>query len=405
MVEYQRESRLTGRLSGRVAPRDHLRLPARELTFLAHDLYDAPGDADPRQGQLFAPEGYQRPLPDVARSQGVPVPRAHSGAGFLPGIESSANKTARQRKVESVQRWAATRAEHPMSSGDAPTVAGAMNMVRTNRMAAPESSSWYAGSPGVEGDSVGLLRNAAERTRSSVNDMTRAVAVTSPKAPWSAGNPNHRSYPNIGTAVNVHSHVRDTIARGERRTFSDPELADIAQGAPGQGLFKDKAARAFFTGGETTEPVVTGPGYEKTPNFNENMLMSRQDIPKVIRRGYSGAFTMDGHQWASEELPQEVTKRVGVYDMEHMINSRVAFKNRELPGTHQAAIWTRQRGPDPLTASMEEEGKHYYEPVHSLFTEDHGGSLHPSFDFTHRPHSPGPVDKRSDTAKRMGLEF
>jgi hypothetical protein len=110
----------------------------------------------------------------------------------------------------------------------------------------------------------------------------------------------------------------------------------------------------------------------------------------------------------AKNLPEEFHRRQGQYSMDKMLSTRTAFKRRELPADMQAAVWEHVRGrtdPEPLTASIESPPKSgQYRKAPSLFSEEPGSDkLTPSFDF--RSKEGAVADRRSEVAKRLGIEF
>ena len=362
---------ITGRKSGRVAPLTPLRQPAREATLVAHGLME-PGKGDTNQGQLFSTKQFEKPVSQVASEAGVAPPLASSAGGFLPGITASPTGavSAHQRKVNAIQSFAETRAEHPI---DVPHLTpagdeygeGARHMAHIQKLgeAAPKSP-WYTDRDPdtghvTEGRAIEGVRTAAAKTDSTMPAMTRAVAQTSPQTPWTSGNANSPGFPNLETATNVGRSVREREARNPGVKARESTLERLGRESPGVGLSLSKERAAVSLGrpetASTPLPAKTE-GMEKVPNFNENLSMGQEQVPTAVRAEYAGAYTSDMHDLAAKNLPETLHKTKGQYDMDKMLSARVAFKNRVLPGHLQSGVWSKQRDPEPLSTAVAPRG-------------------------------------------------
>lgn len=412
--QFERDPHLRGRKSGRVAPRVHHRLPARESTLVNHGLMEY-GDADPRQGQLFdtTPYTVDADVDAAARRAGVAPPLPSSRGGFLPGIEGTKTKSAGKRKVEAIQKYAEMRRDNPV---DAPEgvgeIAATMHHVQSLRDDAGGHRDWYSKRDArghvIEGESTAQIREAAARTGIGMTEMTRAVAQMSPQMPWSDGNPLDRSYPNIESTEAVAHKVREAeieaAKTGGSPKLSHEELGAIGKTAEGQGLSlsKERAAVSIGDPSTSTQPLPGAQNYRKVQNFNESLNFSRPELPSTVRQAYAGSYTQDLWDMQAHNVPDNLHDRVGQYEISHMIGSRAAFKRGELPADYQAAVWEHVRDPDPLTTSYDAGGGRYKKSK-SLFREEPDGTLSPQFDFS-RP-SGKPQDNRSAKARDFDLPF
>lgn len=409
---------MVGRMTGRPSPRAPIRTPAREATLAKHGLMEQ-GTADVNQGQLFSTQQFQRPVADVAREAGVAPPLASSQGGFMPGIEASPSggRSAHQRKVDAIQNFADTRNAHPI---DVPhlTPAGdeygaqARHMEHLTRLgrAAP-ASPWYhdlSEEGRVQpGHAVAGIQQVAAQTDSSMEATTRATAQISPRTPWTMGNPQYRSTPNLDTTRQVAQSVRDRESRFPGRQARESTLERLGRESGGIALplSKERAAVSLGMPGETVKPMPTGENFAKVPNFRENLSSGQEQLPKPVRAAYAGAYTSDSWDLSAKGLPESFHKRQGQYELDKMLSTRVAFKNRVLPGDLQSGVWSHHRSmtdPEPLTASTNTEQG--YRPAPSMLSEQFGGKLTPNFDFSKSTAGAVP-ERRSATAARMGLEF
>lgn len=410
MAEYERPPTLTGRASGRPAPRAHSRIPAREATLVEHGLL-SPGDANPAHGQLFDPSPYDAhaSVADSARAHNTSPPLASSEGGFLPRIGDAGNRSAHSRKIAALRSYSETRAANPIEGANPNIGAVAQTMDHlSSQLAGARPTDWYSRRDEyghvTEGRSTEMVRDAAHATGTGMSEMTRAAAQMSPRMPWSEGNPLHRTFPNLEVTRSV---AEATKGLGH---LDDEKLRQIAVDAPGQGLplSKERAGMSIARPETAAEPLPAGENYQKVPNFNESLSFSREDLPQDVRRAYAGSYTQDVHDLTAHGMPEGLHNKRGQYDVSAMAASRVAFKNRMLPPNMQADIWETVRPPEPLTVTHGWGQAGGPVEQQSLFREDgfsgSGGKLSPQFDFT--ASSRGTVrDDRSEYAKSMGLDF
>lgn len=420
---------MVGRKSGRPSPRAPIRQPAREATLVKHGLMEA-GTGDVNQGHLFNGQQFEVPVEEMAQRAGVAPPLPSSRGGFLPGIEASpsGSKSAHQRKVDAIQSFAETRAANPI---DVPTMTKRMGRrnppqeygqqarhlqhMENLASAAPATSNWYTegGTSAGPGQAVEGITQAAQRTNSTMAQMTRATAQISPRVPWSTGNPNYRSMPNLESAENVGRAVRERETRNPGVQAREATLERLGQGAPGIALPLSKARAAVSMGspGVTSTPLPAGENYAKVPNFNESLSIGQEQIPTRVRAGYAGSYTSDMWDLQAKNLPENFHSKQGQYEVDKMLSARSAFKRRELPSHQQARVWSKERStvdPEPLTASVDVGGGSYRKQP-SLFSEDQfSRKLSPSFDFSRSKEGSVPDPRRlagGGAAARMGLEF
>jgi len=415
---------IVGRKSGRVAPLAPLRQPAREATLVKHDLMEA-GTGDTNQGQLFSSKQFERPVSQVAREAGVAPPLASSAGGFLAGIEASptGKVSAHQRKVNAIQSFAETREANPIDvphtgPGGHEIGQGARHMAHLQALGekAPESP-WYIkpkeGGGMEEGKALEGIRTAAAQTDSTMASMTRATAQISPRVPWSSGNANYRGMPNLETATNIGRSVRERESNFPGVKARESTLERLGQESGGIGLPLSKARAGVSLGRPETaaEPLPSKTeGSDKVPNFNESNSIAQEQIPSAVRAQYGGSYTSDMWDLSAKNLPEKFHAKQGQYEVDKMLSTRTAFKNRVMPAHLQSGIWSQERNekdPEPLTASVHTgEGK--YEPAPSLLRDDQFGKLSPSFDFSRNKEGSVPDPRKlagGGTAARMGLDF
>jgi hypothetical protein len=381
------------------------------------------GKGDPNQGQLFQTQQFEKPVSEIAHAAGVAPPLASSGGGFLPGIEASPTGavSAHQRKVNAIQNFAETRASHPIDvphqtpAGD-DYGQGARHMAHlTKLMAAAPTSPWYSGRDEetghvTPGQAVPGIETAAAQTDSSMASMTRAVAQTSPRTPWSMGNANQPSTPNLTTATNVGRAVRERESRFPGVKARESTLERLGRESPGIGLplSKERAAISLGRPGTSSDPLpAKTEGMEKVPNFNEGLSVGQEQIPTAVRAAYAGSYTSDAWDLSAKGMPETLHKKAGQYDVDKMLSTRVAFKHRMLPGDLQSNVWSHERAtkdPEPLTASVQDAAGKYHDAPSLLREDQFTGKLTPSFDFSRSSEGAVP-DRRSDAAKRMKIDF
>lgn len=397
------QSRLQGRASGRLSPRDAIRAPRREQVLANHDLIPS-GAANPHQGQLFNPRSIPSKTPEqIARERGVAPPLASSKGGFMPGLQRTTPERTRAAKATAVKALGAARARTGNYS-DTP-VKDAM-ADRAALYAQGKPADWYQ--PVSEGRNVmgeGMARtaidNAALRTGVSNEHMTRAVALTSPRTAWDAGGaPGTTDYsrPNIESAENV---IRAVKGLGK-----DPSVSaarEAASMAPGKALNQPKMKAAeYFVAGDTKSPIrVADPSSQKVPNFEQSLHMSHVD-PAIVRQA-SGSYTVDSWDTAGIKADEKMLKSDTGYAIAHMTGVRAALKAGELPPNFQARSWN----------ALREMAQPVDMGTNRLFETQRGGRIVPN-----RSAMPpereetmaslqemSRLSRRTSTADKYGLEF
>lgn len=390
--------KLTGRKTGRVAPRDHIRQPAWEDTLQRHDLLPkhasqvgSNSSFDANQGQLFDPQTVAprdaRSDRDIARSAGGPTGEIHAakskqdpvlGAtpGFMPGLTS-------KQKVKAIEAVGEGRAATGASRGGAPFAE-----IMEDRMAAGgKKADWYMGSDAsghrrdLPGEANKQVAAAAARTGSSYSNMARAVAMTSPQMGWksegttddpAAGQTDRMgssagTHPNLAVAEDVVRTTSRAMRRGSNveedlsaRQFvsRDDRAAEMVR--PSSFMVEHPSALGGTTHGrmkagenrvrEMQNPNAPMPAYpiqdiksQKAANFDASLNLAHTE--KAVQRIAATAYTVDRHDAALVGMDAESNefKRRGVYEAVAMTGRRAALKRRELPPNEQASEWESHR--------------------------------------------------------------
>lgn len=392
---------LRGRASGRPSPRQAVRGPVRERVFADHGLLDK-GRADPHQGQLF-PDHQAGPVLSptaVARQRGVPAPLPSSSAGFMPGIQRSTPQAARRAKALAVHKLGDARARTGSSRGG-PPVKEAMED-RQKLYDSGKPADWYQ--PVQDGRNVmgaGMahesIANAAHRTGTSHADMTRAVALTSPRTAWDEGGaPGTSSFsrPNLESAEavvrNVHALRPDADREAVRQAGHSTHGAAL-------GEAKAKAAE-YHASVPVVDPIrVQDPSSQKVPNFEQSLHMGHID-PAVVR-GAAGSYTVDKWDVSGIGGDEKMLKSDTGYHIAHMTGTRAALKNGELPPNFQARTWNAARDQaQPVSMGNDR-----------LFVSKRSGALAPNPAAMASPQPQWSMDsralRRQSTADKYDLEF
>lgn len=427
---------LRGRQSGRVSPRPAIRQPRHEAVMVSHGLMES-GQGDHNQHALFDTTPYTRSVGDLVQEHQLTTPLPSSRPGFLPGIEGRATPTkahkavAEQRgvapedvarraaKADVVRRYGDLRSVHPVP--EASPEQGPVGQAYSRRVSLArnansyfhgESPSWYSHTDErghvVEGEAQRLLRDASFRAGTTVNEMTRAAAITSPRTAWTDSNVLYRSYPNLDSAVNV----AKAIAPLRGLNIDVKNVREVGASAPGTALGERKALAAEdIHSADKTSPIRSGKNYGKVPNFNESMHLGQEGVPDTIRQQYARAHTQDMWDLQTSGLDENAHNKRGIYDMEKMIAGRAAIKEGRTVPDVQADTWEhvrQQTNPETLTASRphsdpKRRARGEYEKIPSLLSEDPQGNLRANHFWD--AHAAAHADYRSDTARRLGIDF
>lgn len=376
-------ARLVGRKTGRVAPRDHIRPPAREATQVAHGLKDI-GDLDPNHGQLFdKTEIPQIPLSEIAAERGLPEPQAKNQGGFLPQIGSRGNgRSAWKRKVSAIEAHAKQYRSVPGQENEPAPQAASMRRLQEsyqNRPQEHDDVDWYSSikQPETIGEQKkvepGLATRMIEDVSRSQNvgfsDVSRGVAEISPKNNWVTGDRQNRNFPNLGDVREISRRVNHPEFKESGIEIPDRSVpfkeqmsgrfADLMSGRVGpfegtavQGgidTFAPKVARSV--GGMSDQkdrgrPEVADEEVSmKSIDFNESLHVGQRSVPRSLKAAYSGSYTNDVHdqraQGQIEPLGEMVDKQP--YAVGSQIGQRAANKARDLPPHFQSGVWERQR--------------------------------------------------------------
>jgi hypothetical protein len=390
------QTRLTGRKSGRVAPRDAIRAPRHEAVLAKHGLMES-GKADPNQGQLFNPSdlGPAKSDAQLMAERGAPPPLAGSAPGFMPGIERSTEKATKKAKITGLQKLATSR-ERAGTSRGGPAVKETME----DRQAvydAGKPADWYMpveDGQNVVGESAAMraMRAATPESRVSERQFVRTVAITSPRTAWDEGGaPGTTDYrmPNIESAQNAAraaSFAMDADA-------SPKVIADSASSAPGQALASSMKKAGEHLPRPTTDPIkIANPKSQKVPNFEQALLLGTED--KTLTRGMAGAYTVDTWDLRSAGLGEDVLNTDAGYAAAKMTARRAALKNWELPSNFQSRTWVAEREKDPVESMGENR----------LFVSMKGRLTPNPAALPTDKTSPAQF-KRSKTAEEFGLDF
>lgn len=391
--------RLSGRKTGRAAPKDHVRQPAWEDTLQRHDLlpmHDSqvgPNSSfNPNQGQLFDPQVVaprdSRPDAAIARSVGAPTgeitaakskknPMLGATPGYMPGLDT-------KQKIAAVKNVGDARAATGASRGGAPFAEIMQDRSSDRGPAAP----WYMGTNSsgqhdrnVPGEAANKISDAAARTGSSYSNMARAVAMTSPQMGWKSEGTTidplaHQTdrmgssagtHPNLAVAEDVVRTTTAAVKSGADVTESlsarqfvarDDRDAEVASSS---SMVEHPSALGGTTSGrekaganrvrEMSSPGSPLPAYsiqdvksQKAANFDASLNLSHPN--PAVQRIAAQSYTVDRHDAASVGIDAESNefKRRGTYEAVAMTGRRAALKNRQLPPNEQASEWEVHRG-------------------------------------------------------------
>lgn len=417
---------LRGRQSGRVSPRAAIRTPVHEKVLSDHGIM-APGDADRNQHALFDVKPYQESAEDTAKRVGTAPPLPSSRPGFLPGIAAPKRATKadqavgeargvpaedvarRGRKAKFINSYGDLRANQPAPHpGNAAGPVGAAYNNRSDAIAkAPAHVDWYTKQEGglkaQPGEAISMMDHRATAVGVSLNDMTRASAVTSPRTAWTDSNKMYQTTPNLDAATDTARGVVNATKANGGKEIGDEAREKIGRANAGNAL-PDRAAIAAHGIGRpevNTAPIPTGEQYQKVPNFHESLQVGRTDLPDNLRQHFARSHTQDTWDLSISGLGEKTHNQSGSYQIEHMVAGRAALKSGAIPPDAQAATWEAKRNsssPAPLSASKPNPATGTYTKIHSLF-QDNDGKLQPT-QFGKASH-----DDRSDYAKKMGVEF
>ena len=381
----------------------------------AHGLMDQ-GAADPRQGQLFAP--HELPQAETAKAlaakHGVAPPLTASRPGFMPelyekeGGGTVSTAQAHKRMVGAIKR-VGDFVDVPDDAAHGPVAQALKNRADT-RARTPGDAPWYAErtphSPENPnqgrfdlgpGSATKMIDVAAHREGVSYEEMSRATAITSARTRWTGGTPGTDDYtaPNLESARNVVHDVK--IAKSVANDLDiDVDYADVGRHAASAGALQDQMAKAGadFAVGDPARPIkISELQSQKVPNFNQSLLLAHPS--QAIRRQAAMSYTVDTHDVTSMGAHPDLLKTPGGMAVARMTGRRSALKHGELPPMHQSAIWEGQKSKEtePLGKnSMLETTRSGKTRVRPEASADH---MSPQFS----------GDRRSPTAKRLGLEF
>jgi hypothetical protein len=362
------QERLRGRKSGRLSPRTAVRGAQRERVYAAHGLIDQ-GAADPLQGQLFDPSPITMTPQEAAAGRnitpGVVSVRSAKGTGpdlplagapgFMPGL------TAKQ-KVQAIRSMGEiTESETPVKD---------LMQKRAALSDAGSNQPWYSGVDpetgehdiSIVGDSPEAIAASAHKMGVSRQAMTRAVATTSARNQWLAGNPGlgNVSMPNIESGEGAID-----VAKSLPSSASEAELKSASIAASGRGLpaMTLKAVKQYRSSKEdVTQPIRAASRIsQKVPNFEHSLKLSGSS--PLEQRIAADSWTVDTHDLKSLDLPENALDKVGNYELIGMTGARSAFKRGQLPPNEQARIWMAQKARTEKT------------PLGPLFVEDKGHIL------------------------------
>lgn len=423
---------LVGRKTGRPSPRVPIRAPRHEQLLAEHGLIDQ-GAADPNQGQLFSvPPGPS--LREQASAKGMPPPLASSRPGFMPGVyeagggEFRSSADAHKTMARAIQR-VATHEAHPdydatmEASGDplrpsttsTPSVGPAIRAPIAHAMHQRQiaydrgdkiGTNWYATVSGEgkerslgPGSSTELVAKVAADTGVSHLMANRVTALTSPRTAWDEGQPGTPDYrtPNVDAARNVIHAVKGAQAASETGDISVKRAGVVGEMSEGQtpGRMKRKAGE-IFAGGRTDTPIpIAELSSQKVPNFEPSLLLGHHD--PTAQKLAAHSYTSDTWDMVSQGSHQDIGKTQGGYAVTQMLGRRTALKNRDLAPVGQEKTWVGTRAP---------EGPQTY-GENSMFERTRAGKVRPRPELL--PDAGPPVshqfDNRSETAKRLGIEF
>lgn len=392
------QSRLRGRKTGRVSPRDAQRAPRWEAVLAKHGLMES-GKADPNQGQLFDVDkvvGPAKSEEQLMRERGAPPPLAGSAPGFMPGLEGASDKNIKKSKITGLKKLATARERAGTSRGGP-----AIRETLEDRQAAYEAgkpADWYmpvSGGQNVVGESAAMkaMRAATPESRVSPSQFVRTVAITSPRTAWDEGGaPGTTDYrmPNIESAKSAARAASDVAATPDA---SPSAVVKAASQAPGQALAQSMRKAGEHLLKPTTSPIeIADPKSQKVPNFEQALLMGTED--KTLTKGMAGSYTVDTWDARSAGLDESVLGSAAGYAAAKMTGRRAALKNWELPSNFQSRTWVVEREKEPV-ASMGEN---------RLFRSV-GGRITPNPSALPDAKVSPQQFKKSKTAEEFGLEF
>jgi len=331
---YYRDPRARGLKSGRISPRVPKRLPARDRIDMARGLVN-PGDVDMNQGSLYHPDEIAvTPLSDLAKRDQVPMLRASSMPGFLPGVEGSetGRVSSTQRKIKALKSFSENLVTPEKTI--ASSVAHAESFMPG---VAPEpGSSWY------EDKAADAIVDATSRAAHKVKEATgepshlsspqmrRSVAYFSAQRPWDVGIPSEGTYriSNVENVVDLPAHV----ARGEDpRTYTVPAVRGgfpVAgkRAMPQTGDVQEKSAEVIKGNVNPSDPHSSEADKIATFDSGLSLGMTRS---QPLRRHLHQAMVIDTHQARVAGLPDYdvVANREGGYDVAAMVNRRAALRS------------------------------------------------------------------------------
>jgi hypothetical protein len=395
--------RLTGRKSGRTAPRDHIMQPAWEDTLQRHDLlpkHDSqvgPNKSfDANQGQLFDPQVVAprdtRSDVEIARSVGAPTggieaasskqnPIPGATPGFMPGLNT-------KQKIAAIHNVGEGRAATGASRGGAPFA----EIMEDRAKASGRSANWYMGTDSsgrhqrdLPGEANRQISGAAARTGSSYSNMARAVAATSPQMGWKsegttddpmAGQTDRMGssagmHPNLAVAEDVVRTATRSVRRGsnvvedQHARAATPVDDRKAEASRSRFMVEHPAALGGTTDGrvkaaknrerEMRNPGSPMPDYpiqgvtsQKAANFDLSLNLAHSN--KAVQRIAATSWTVDRHDaeiagmnGSGKGPGNNEFQRRGTYEAVAMTGRRAALKNRELPPNEQASQWESRR--------------------------------------------------------------
>lgn len=329
---------LTGNKSGRRSPREAQRGSRRSEVYAAHGLIDQ-GEANPRQGQLFDRRQIPaRSLASSVRDAGAPPPLASSRPGYMPGLEG---KNRNKQIVTGLNKFQRERISTGADRGTGAPIAEALADKQKYYDASPRGSDWYTDR------APAAIDRAAMRTGSTSTEMTRAVAITSPRTAWDQGVGQEYRMPNIESAEAVVRTAKSLPADVSREDAikAGRNIRDVTSLPETMGK-----AVEHLTTRRSTDPIdVPTKGAQKVPNFEQSLQLGHAD--QQVRKAAAGSYVVDAWDLASIGVTEKLTKMSDPgYAVAHHIGTRSALKNRELPPIGQARTWEAIRGDSGYTA-------------------------------------------------------
>lgn len=318
----------------------------------------------------------------------------------MPGIQRTTPERTRQAKANAINTLGAARVRTGASRGG-PPVKEAMED-RQALYDAGKPADWYqpvSNGRNVMGEGMAHqgIANAAARTGSTHAQMTRAVALSSPRTAWDEGGaPGTTDYarPNIESAEAVVRNVNALPPDSDRDT-----IRETGHGTHGASLGEAKAKAAeYHATVPSTQPIrVSDPSSQKVPNFEQSLHMGHVD-PAIVR-GAAGSYTVDKWDVAGIGGDEKMLKSDMGYHVAHMTGTRAALKNGELPPNFQARTWNTARD-QAQPASMGEN---------RLFVSKRSGGLAPNPNAMAKQPTQWAMDSRSQRrqsfADKHDLEF